>query len=371
MTVYSDDSGGYLRVGEHFEFMNANVKCNYWDSGEGRMNCTFTYPWGLSHTFEVGKDGYDWVIIWSDGSPDELYDGRFDYVDPEYFHKVRFDCTGATYMDGGRAAFTITVELYSLGSSEITTFYVNGHWSPSTGFAGDDNDTGINRDHAFQTLRKGVESVKDGGRLYIQAGDYRTQPGVAAQIPPTHVGTSGIDYVIEGTDWTDEARFLCGEWPEVYLNTFDHEAYGQYAKYWNYNDESFLWTRGWHSQYCTFVSSDKLISDGYGMKILIDDNKEHSTYTGSALILEEGWEVKFCEIERVSDKAWVQILHEGDVMGDFFLGDGDDLIYEHTVKGTKLPIIIVHINAVFRGQETHGIMIEGIVQLSDYYASLS
>lgn len=360
MTVYSTTTG-YLNVGESVEFMNAEIHCN---SYNGFMNTTLIFPWGYSKTVNIGDGGYEWIGVWSDTPYGECYDGKYDYVMPPYYHRVRFDCTGITSLGGGRAAFTITVELYTVNKSEITTFYLNSE-------TGNDSDTGINRDHAFKTLKKGAESVKDGGKLYIQAGDYRTNPGAATQIPPSNAGTIGIDYVIEGVDWTDEARFLCGQWPEEYLKTFEHAEWGQYAKHWNYNDETFNWTRGWHAQYCNFVSSDKLISDGYGMKILIDNDIKNSVYTGSGITLEEGWLLDVLMLDVTGTKATINVSHDGDVMETFVLEQGDDLIYEHTVKGVTLPIIVAHIKTVFHGPEVDFIEVEGIVQISSNYQALT
>ncbi|MFA7143218.1 MAG: S-layer protein domain-containing protein, partial [Candidatus Dojkabacteria bacterium] len=139
---------------------------------------------------------------------------------------------------------------------------------------------------------------------------------------------------------------------------------------WNATRRNYRWVRGWKSSLCNFVTSDKLITDGYGMEMLIDDDTENIVAANASILLEDGWSVKVAEISSGS-VAKIEVYDTGNLKGTFYIEAGEDLIYNHTVKGVTLPIIVVHVTEVFYGPELSFIQEKGIVQISDYYMSLT
>ncbi|HII79289.1 MAG TPA: hypothetical protein HA261_02545, partial [Methanosarcina sp.] len=65
----------------------------------------------------------------------------------------------------------------------------------------------------------------------------------------------------------------------------------------------------------SFVNKDvSAISEGQLSKILIDNDDKKSLYTGSSLILEEGYSLNIVEVDVKGDKVWVQLEKDGDVI---------------------------------------------------------
>ncbi|MDI9395242.1 MAG: S-layer protein domain-containing protein [Euryarchaeota archaeon] len=122
-----------------------------------------------------------------------------------------------------------------------------------------------------------------------------------------------------------------------------------------------------------FVNDDiSVISEGQLSKILIDNDDKKSLYTGSSLILDEGYSLNILEVDVSGDKIWVQLEKDGDVIDEGFLSSGDDYVYETDLgEVEKIPLIAVHLDQVFSGIETNAVFIKGIFQVSDKYVQVN
>ncbi|MCD4809847.1 MAG: S-layer protein, partial [Methanosarcinales archaeon] len=142
-------------------------------------------------------------------------------------------------------------------------------------------------------------------------------------------------------------------------NTFQSIGFMGYTYFAGYLDES------------SFISSDRsLIKEGKLSKILIDEDKKHSLHIGNSLTLEEGYSLRIDEISREGDALMLALLKNGEEISTDIASEGDTYLYEVDVDGTDIPIIVAHIDSVFRGMETNSVFIDGLFQISDSFTTV-
>lgn len=127
-----------------------------------------------------------------------------------------------------------------------------------------------------------------------------------------------------------------------------------------------------YTENSNFVNDDiSVISDGQLSKILIDSDDRKSLYTGSSLILEEGYSLNIVEVDVNGNTVWVQLEKDGDVIDNGFLSSNSNYVYETDLgDADDVPLIAVHLAQIFRGTETNAIFVEGIFQISDEYVQI-
>jgi len=121
----------------------------------------------------------------------------------------------------------------------------------------------------------------------------------------------------------------------------------------------------------SFVSSDRsLIEEGKLSKILIDEDKKYTLHIGNSLTLEEGYSLRIDEISREGDALMLALLKNGEEISTDIASEGDTYLYEVDVDGTDIPIIVAHIDSIFRGMETSSVFIDGLFQISDSFTTV-
>ncbi|AKB20932.1 S-layer protein domain-containing protein [Methanosarcina sp. WH1] len=152
-----------------------------------------------------------------------------------------------------------------------------------------------------------------------------------------------------------ETEFEFGDWGSYQVIGFMAERY--FAGY---------------TKNSSFVKDEiSVISEGQLSKILIDNDDKKSLYTGSSLILEEGYSLNIVEVDVSGDTVWVQLEKDGNVIDDGFLSSDTDYVYETELGGVdKVPLIAVHLAQIFSGTETNAVFVEGIFQISDEYVQI-
>lgn len=127
-----------------------------------------------------------------------------------------------------------------------------------------------------------------------------------------------------------------------------------------------------YTENSSFIKDEvSVISEGQLSKILIDSNDKKSLYTGSSLILEEGYSLNIVEVDVNGNTVWVQLEKDGDVIDDGFLSSNSDYVYETELGAAEdVPLIAVHLAQVFSGTETNAVFVEGIFQISDTYVQI-
>ncbi|TGC11521.1 S-layer protein domain-containing protein [Methanolobus halotolerans] len=123
-----------------------------------------------------------------------------------------------------------------------------------------------------------------------------------------------------------------------------------------------------YSDDTAFADEDSLLSGGQLSQVLIDSDMETSLFTGSRLVLEEGYELIIEEVDLEGDSVLVSLEKNGDEVDTGIVSGEGDYVYETDVGDTDdLAIITVHFQNIFRGTETNAVFIEGIFQISEDY----
>jgi len=120
------------------------------------------------------------------------------------------------------------------------------------------------------------------------------------------------------------------------------------------------------------INDVSVLSDNVLAKVLTDSDDKESMYSGSALVLEEGYSLNILEVDVNGETVWVQLEKDGDVVDDDFITSGQDYIYETELgEAEDVPIIIVHFGTVFAGAETSAVFTQGLFQISDDYIEIN
>ncbi|ABE53002.1 S-layer protein domain-containing protein [Methanococcoides burtonii] len=121
--------------------------------------------------------------------------------------------------------------------------------------------------------------------------------------------------------------------------------------------------------------SDKVISlmsKGHLTKVLIDSDDKERVYSGSGLVLEEGYVLNVVEVDKNGDKIFVSLSKDGDEVDEIVVSSGDTYVYEKDLGDVDdVPIIAVNFDEIFSGTETNAVFIEGIFQISDKYEDIN
>ncbi|ATU08847.1 S-layer protein domain-containing protein [Methanohalophilus portucalensis] len=114
-----------------------------------------------------------------------------------------------------------------------------------------------------------------------------------------------------------------------------------------------------------------LMSNGHFSEVLIDDGDEKSVYTGSSLILEEGYSLEIQEVDVNGERAMIELTHNGNEVDSTIISSNDEYVYEKDIGDTDdLPLIVIHFAEIYSGTENHAVFIDGIFQISEDYMNI-
>ncbi|MBN2110861.1 MAG: S-layer protein [Methanosarcinaceae archaeon] len=120
-----------------------------------------------------------------------------------------------------------------------------------------------------------------------------------------------------------------------------------------------------------FADEDSLLSGGQLTEVLIDSDMETSLYSGSGLVLEDGYKLVIEEIDLDGDSVLVSLEKDGDEVDTDVVPGGGDYVYETDIGDAEdLAVIAVHFQDIFRGTETNAVFVEGIFQISEDYVEV-
>ncbi|MCC7576054.1 MAG: S-layer protein [Methanomethylovorans sp.] len=126
-----------------------------------------------------------------------------------------------------------------------------------------------------------------------------------------------------------------------------------------------------YSDNTAFTRAVSLISDGQLAKVLINDDDQKSLFTGSSLVLREGYVLEITEIDLNGNKVFVTLKKNGVQVDSTVIASNQDYIYKTRVGSTDdFPLIVVHLDNIFRGTETNAVFVKGVFQVSDDYISV-
>ena len=118
-----------------------------------------------------------------------------------------------------------------------------------------------------------------------------------------------------------------------------------------------------------FADDDiSMMSDGQLSKILIDDDEKVSAYSGSSLLLEDGYALDIVELDLDGNKVFVSLTKDGDEVDSGVVSSESTYVYEDDLGSVDdVPIIAINFEDIFSGRETSAVFVEGIFQISDEY----
>jgi S-layer protein (TIGR01567 family) len=158
----------------------------------------------------------------------------------------------------------------------------------------------------------------------------------------------------------------------VYTSTpadvsFEHSKWGAYKVVGFMADKYFA---GYPSG--TFGSSSvNILSDGLLSKVLIDEDDKKSVYSGSSLVLEEGYALNIVQVDKNGDKVMVTLTKDGKEVDTSIISGGNTYVYEKDLgDADDVPIIAVQFNSIFSGTESNAVFVQGIFQISEDYLEL-
>jgi S-layer protein (TIGR01567 family) len=121
-----------------------------------------------------------------------------------------------------------------------------------------------------------------------------------------------------------------------------------------------------------FADEVSMISDGQLAKVLINDDDEKSLFTGSSLVLQEGYVLDITEVDLNGNKVFISLKKDGAEIDSTVIAANQDYIYETRLGSTDdFPLIAVHLDTIFRGTESNAVFVKGIFQVSDSYISVN
>ncbi|WP_052306385.1 S-layer protein domain-containing protein [Methanosalsum zhilinae] len=156
---------------------------------------------------------------------------------------------------------------------------------------------------------------------------------------------------------------------EPVMTGFEYGGFGDYQVIGFMADRYFA---GYTAANTTFLNRDvSMMADGQLSKVLIDTDDRRSVFTGSSLVLEDGYVINIVEIDVSGDRVFLTLSRDGREVDSAILSSGDIYVYERDIGHTDdVPVIAARISSVFRGTETNAVFIEGIFQISDDYVSI-
>ena len=119
-----------------------------------------------------------------------------------------------------------------------------------------------------------------------------------------------------------------------------------------------------------------LINDGQLRKVLVDSDNESTLTTGSALPLEEGYELRIKQIDINGNKVFLSLAKDGEEVDSKVVSPepsdpkSSTYKYEVDITGEKTAIVLAHISNVFASTESDLVTVDGLFQISDSYTSI-
>jgi S-layer protein (TIGR01567 family) len=181
------------------------------------------------------------------------------------------------------------------------------------------------------------------------------------------VGTETLDASITKGTSIDEKDLVYKTSPQPVK--FKFNPWGKYDVIGFMADKYFA---GYNNQ-TKFTDEVSIINEGQLRKVLTDSDDSRTIASGSVLPLEEGYELRIKQVDLNGNKVFLSLAKNGEEVDSKVVtpsGDAEDkssnYMYKINAGSAKdVPIIIAHIQSVFRGTETDLATVDGLFQVSD------
>jgi len=181
------------------------------------------------------------------------------------------------------------------------------------------------------------------------------------------VGTEELTAKITGGNKIEEGDLLYSTSPAPV--EFEFSSWGKYDVVGFMADKYFA---GFNNE-TKFTDEVSAINEGQLRKVLIDDDDSRTIASGSVLSLEEGYELRIKQVDLNGNKVYLALARDGEEVDSKVVtpssspGDkASNYMYKVDIGSEKdVPIIIVHVESVFRSTESDLATVDGIFQVSD------
>jgi S-layer protein (TIGR01567 family) len=261
------------------------------------------------------------------------------------------------------------------------------------------SDTGFEMDNDNTiSLRKGAtaEIFGDVGFIVADSDELRFAPIVERSGPQEVRGTvinpseikeftwtvynfEGFYYDIDDDVGTEEltAKITSGnkiEEGDLRYSTSPAPVEFEFASWGKYDVVGFMadkYFAGFNNE-TKFTDEVSAINEGQLRKVLIDDDDSKTIASGSVLSLEEGYELRIKQVDLNGNKVYLALARDGEEVDSKVVtpssspGDkSSNYMYKVDIGSEKdVPIIIVHVESVFRSTESDLATVDGIFQVS-------
>jgi S-layer protein (TIGR01567 family) len=151
---------------------------------------------------------------------------------------------------------------------------------------------------------------------------------------------------------------------------FNYSRWGSYRRIGFMTEECFA---GYGSMTDDAITDDSisLLSGGMLSKVLIDGDKKYTISTGASLQLEEDYELKIIQLDVNGGRAQIELIRNGGTVANETVNAPDTFVYTKDLGSIEdVPIIAIHVDAIFAGTETDMVVIDGIFQISENCVSV-
>jgi S-layer protein (TIGR01567 family) len=181
------------------------------------------------------------------------------------------------------------------------------------------------------------------------------------------VGTESLEARINGGSKIEEKDLVYKTLPQPVK--FKFESWGKYDVIGFMADKYFA---GYNNA-TEFTDEASIINEGELRKILIDSDDSQTIASGSVFPLEEGYELRIKQVDLNGNKVYLALAKDGKEVDSKVVTPGSDPTdrasnyrYEIDAGSVKdVPIIVAHIQSVFRSTETDLATVDALFQVSD------
>lgn len=154
---------------------------------------------------------------------------------------------------------------------------------------------------------------------------------------------------------------------------FKFEDWGRYDVIGFMADKYF----GGYNENTVFTDPFSAINEGELRKVLTDSDDEQTISTGSVLALQEGYELRIKQVDINGNKVYLALAKDGKEIDSKVVTPSStadrtsNYMYKVTIGSEKdVPIIVAHVQSVFRGTETDLATVDALFQVSDNPSSV-
>jgi len=181
------------------------------------------------------------------------------------------------------------------------------------------------------------------------------------------VGTESLQARITGGSRIEEKDLFYKTGPQPVK--FEFNDWGKYDVIGFMADKYFAG----YNNLTKFTDEASAINEGQLRKVLIDSDDSETIASGSVLSLEEGYELRIKQVDLNGNKVYLALAKDGSEIDSKVVTPSADpadkassYMYKVDMGGEKdVPIIVAHIQSVFRSTESDLATVDGIFQVSD------